>query len=80
MNYLFILKLYSTFDENSQPIVAICHRITTPVTYVSTGNEMLVKFYSDGSFTGKGFAAHYRTVARYCGGLLTAPQGTIMTR
>ncbi|EDV28197.1 uncharacterized protein TRIADDRAFT_53561 [Trichoplax adhaerens] len=47
-----------------------------PATFTSTGNNLYIKFKSDGSSSGNGFRLSY-TLA--CGGILTSPTGSIQS-
>ena len=53
------LSIYGGPDRTSPRLTELCSRTTNPTKVISTGNNMLVTFYSDGSIRGKGFSAHY---------------------
>lgn len=54
--------LHIANDANfTQQVTKICHEQQEPVHLSSSGSELFVKFYSDSTFTYKGFRANYRT-------------------
>uniref|UniRef100_A0A0P6JSL8 Putative fibrillin n=1 Tax=Aedes aegypti TaxID=7159 RepID=A0A0P6JSL8_AEDAE len=65
----------SNSEDFSQVISTFCHTQKEPVKLTSAGHKLYVKFFSDQTYTYKGFTAYYKTVAAKCGGLLTAHQG-----
>ena len=66
-------------DLTSPELVKLCTKSDTNQTVSSTGNHLVVRFYSDSSVTSKGFAATFKTKPSGCGGLLTTPRGTIVS-
>ena len=56
------LLVYGGPDLTSPRLTQLCQRRTANVTVTSTGNNMVVKFVSDGSIRGKGFAAEFKTL------------------
>ncbi|XP_029722333.2 cubilin homolog isoform X1 [Aedes albopictus] len=65
----------SNTEDFDQIIGTFCHTQKEPVKLTSSGHILYVKFYSDQTYTYKGFTAYYRTVPAQCGGLLTTHQG-----
>ncbi|XP_052870861.1 cubilin homolog [Anopheles cruzii] len=63
-------------NDNSL-IAAICHEQQEPIRIVSSTHQLAAKFYSDSSFSYKGFRATYRSVNAACGGRITLHQGFI---
>ena len=55
------LTVYGGPDETSPQMTQLCQRRSNNVTVHSNGNNMMVKFVSDGSIRGKGFMARYST-------------------
>uniref|UniRef100_A0A182Y0Z6 Cubilin n=1 Tax=Anopheles stephensi TaxID=30069 RepID=A0A182Y0Z6_ANOST len=65
-------------DANfTHQVTKLCHEQQEPVHLVSGGTELFVKFYSDSTFTYKGFRAVYKTIELQCGGKITLHQGFI---
>nr|XP_040240535.2 cubilin homolog [Anopheles coluzzii] len=70
--------LHIANDANfTQQVTKICHEQQEPVHLSSSGSELFVKFYSDSTFTYKGFRANYRTTDAKCGGKITLHEGFI---
>ncbi|XP_058456836.1 cubilin homolog [Malaya genurostris] len=65
----------SNTKDFSQTITELCHSQKEPVKLTSAGHMLYVKFFSDSTYTYKGFTASYRMIPAKCGGLLTAHQG-----
>ncbi|KAL9700067.1 hypothetical protein quinque_003508 [Culex quinquefasciatus] len=65
----------SNTEDFSQVVTQLCHTQKEPVKLVSAGHTLYVKFFSDHSYTYKGFEASYRIVPQKCGGPLTVHQG-----
>ncbi|XP_055528454.1 cubilin homolog [Wyeomyia smithii] len=65
----------SNTEDFSQIITELCHSQKEPVRLTSSGHMLYVKFFSDQTYTYKGFIASYRTIAATCGGVLNAHQG-----
>ena len=59
--YYDSLTVYGGPDDTSPQLVQMCARQTN-VTVTSNGNNMMVRFISDGSIRGKGFTAEYKTL------------------
>jgi len=49
-------------DLSSPQVLRLCHTQSSPQTYLSTGNSIVVRFVSDDSNTGKGFNATYQAI------------------
>uniref|UniRef100_A0A182INM1 Uncharacterized protein n=1 Tax=Anopheles atroparvus TaxID=41427 RepID=A0A182INM1_ANOAO len=63
-------------DANFTHVLAtLCHEQKEPVSIVSSGNQLFVKFYSDTTFTYKGFRARYTTSNQKCGGRIMNHEG-----
>ena len=60
--YFDSLTVYGGPDETSPQLSQFCQRRTTNQTVTSTGNNMFVKFKTDGSVRGKGFKATFKTL------------------
>ncbi|XP_045117385.1 cubilin-like [Portunus trituberculatus] len=71
------LHVYGGRDKNSVPLVSLCHHQTHPIIVTSQGNHAFVSFESDQNVRGKGFNISYTTLHDGCGGLFTAPEGSI---
>uniref|UniRef100_A0A182RN21 Cubilin n=1 Tax=Anopheles funestus TaxID=62324 RepID=A0A182RN21_ANOFN len=70
--------LFIANDANfTQQMAMLCHEQQEPVHLTSSGNELFVKFYSDHTYSYKGFQAMYRTIDSQCGGKITLHQGFI---
>lgn len=52
----------SNTEDFSQVVTQLCHTQKEPVKLVSAGHTLYVKFFSDHSYTYKGFEASYRVV------------------
>ncbi|XP_049544721.1 cubilin homolog [Anopheles darlingi] len=64
-------------DANySQLITTVCHEQTEPIRVVSAGHVLYVKFYSDSSYSYRGFTASYRTKPAVCGGMFLLHEGS----
>lgn len=55
------LSIYGGPDRTSPRLAQLCAKTSNPTEVTSTGNNMLVAFYSDGSVRGKGFSARFST-------------------
>ncbi|XP_058123035.1 cubilin homolog [Anopheles ziemanni] len=65
-------------DANfTNPLVTLCHEQKEPVNIVSSSNQLFLRFYSDSSFTHKGFRARYTTSNQKCGGRIINHEGYI---
>lgn len=54
------LVVYGGPDLTSPNLTTLCHRSSENVSVTSTGNHMLLRFFSDMSVTGRGFFAQYK--------------------
>lgn len=70
------VQLFSGADDGTPKLAEFCHS-TGPINYTSTTNQMFVKFISDISYAGQGFAATYKAVPLTCGGRFLIDQGFI---
>ncbi|CAD1477837.1 unnamed protein product, partial [Heterotrigona itama] len=70
------LDLYDGTNVNATRLARLCGISTDSMSYYSTHNVMLLKYYSMG---GRGFRANYTTIQSRCGGLYTEASGTIQT-
>ncbi|XP_071514687.1 cubilin-like [Panulirus ornatus] len=75
--YFDVLRVYGGEDSTSPLLTSLCHQQTRPVVVTSQGNNALVTFHSDVNIRGKGFNISYSSLHGGCGGLFTAPQGSI---
>ncbi|XP_069976306.1 cubilin, partial [Penaeus vannamei] len=73
------LKIYGGPDASSPELQTLCHRQTNPIIATTQGNRAFLSLHSDQSVRGKGFNATYRTLRDGCGGVFSAPEGTIHT-
>jgi len=62
MMMMIMLQIYGGVDVSSHELARLCHTQTQPQVYTSTGNNVLIRFVSDISNTGRGFNATYQTV------------------
>ncbi|XP_068081387.1 cubilin [Anabrus simplex] len=74
------LTIYGGPDTSMVLVPPLCHSLTEPLVVTSSGNNMVVVFTSDVSYSGRGFRASYVGVPSRCGGLFTAPAGRIQSR
>ncbi|XP_021357124.1 cubilin-like [Mizuhopecten yessoensis] len=71
------LEIYGGMDSASPLLITLCHTQTQPQVFTSTGNQMLIRFRSDVSISGRGFHASYRSLPGGCGGNFSTPSGTL---
>ena len=55
-------QIYGGVDLTSHQLVRLCHTQTRPQVYISTGNNVVIRFVSDVSNSGRGFNATYRAI------------------
>ncbi|XP_055632024.1 cubilin homolog [Toxorhynchites rutilus septentrionalis] len=67
----------SNTEDFQQVITTICHTQKDPIKLTSTGHMLYAKFFSDHTYTYKGFMATYTMIPSNCGGVLTSHQGFI---
>ncbi|XP_055601686.1 cubilin homolog [Uranotaenia lowii] len=68
---------FSNTEDFSQVITEFCHTQREPVKLISSGHMLYAKFFSDQTYTYKGFTATYRMLPAKCGGLITSHQGVV---
>ncbi|OXA47104.1 Cubilin [Folsomia candida] len=76
------LTVYGGSDATSPQLTSLCHSsgsIGSPVIVTSHGNNMYIKFYSDGSVPSKGFYGSVRAVAGGCGGRFRTLNGFVQS-
>eukprot|EP00794_Sanderia_malayensis_P003246 gene3246-3727_t len=72
------VEIYNGNDETAPLIQRYCSRHAA-ISLTSSSNEVLVKFRSDSSNTGRGFRAIYTSMAGGCGGVFRASSGYIFS-
>jgi len=58
------LIVYAGPDASSPNLTHLCHRANNWTIVTSSGNHMMVHFYSDTTITGRGFSAVYSQIPR----------------
>jgi cubilin len=71
------IEIYNGQSKNSPQIVNNLCYSNTPVTFTSTGNQMLIKYTSEVQYASHGFKAIYHSVDIKCGGKFTGQTGVI---
>ncbi|XP_053714419.1 cubilin isoform X1 [Synchiropus splendidus] len=72
-----LLEVYGGPDQLAPRLAQLCSTTSTPMQVSSTGNQILVRFFSDEYVSGRGFNASWVEVQGGCGGPVTAPEGEI---
>ncbi|KAL2085662.1 hypothetical protein ACEWY4_018982 [Coilia grayii] len=74
-----LLEVYGGPDLSAPRLAQLCttRPPDNPLVVSSTGNFMTVRFKSDSSVGGRGFAAKYDEIHGGCGGSVVAPSGEI---
>ncbi|XP_064922872.1 cubilin isoform X1 [Columba livia] len=71
------IKIYDGGSTDSPLLGSVCSNDSR--LFYSSGPQLTVLFYSDGSVTKRGFQASYNSVASSCGGLLQGLSGTFQS-
>ncbi|XP_011500246.1 PREDICTED: cubilin-like, partial [Ceratosolen solmsi marchali] len=71
------IEIYNGPNKNAPQIVNNLCYSNTPVTFTSTGNQMLIKYSSTVEYASHGFKAIYHAVNIKCGGKFTGQTGVI---
>lgn len=62
-SWWWTLQIYGGLDQTSPLLSTLCHTQDTAQVLTSTGNNMVVRFFSDVSNSGRGFNASYTSIA-----------------
>ena len=56
-------QIFGGPDDTSPRLTKLCHTQTTAQHVTSTGNHMFVRFKTNGTQSGRGFHASYKTIS-----------------
>lgn len=72
-----MIQVYGGSDETSPLLTTLCHTTQGDTVITAQGNNMYIKFYSDGSVPAKGFLGYIYGARGGCGGQYRASSGFI---